>query len=324
MLSISFIVPVYNGEKYIERCLRSILCLDGISGELIVINDGSTDNSMDIVDSTIISYNTNNFNIIVESQSNSGVAYTRNRGIHLATKEYVSFVDQDDYLLPGFTKQFQDYCNMDYDMIIGGFCRKDENGKLIKEFVPTEDEFSKYCLTYPWGRIIRKDFLIQTGVAFLKTGIGEDVYFDLVAYSYTKKIKMIRDYSYVWFMNTESVSNTNYVYINKKTDPVITFDKILEDMSVDFTDDFRYVEYYFIKFIVWFLLSNAKKSDYSALLQERDRLFSWLVKHFPQFSKNPSLGLFKPKGDSLFNRLSVSIYIKLYKLNLDKLLLRLL
>lgn len=324
MLSISFIVPVFNGEKYIARCIKSILSLKNISGELIIINDGSTDNSMDIINSIIIPYNINKFNIIIESQQNSGVAYSRNRGINLSTKKYISFVDQDDYLLPEFADQFNKYSDSDYDIIIGGFCRIDKKGKLIKKFIPTNDEFSKFCLTYPWGRIFRKDFLVDNSIKFLKTGIGEDVYFDLVSYSYTDKIKMIHEYSYVWFMNTESVSNTSYVCLTPQVDPLFTFDKIICDMSHEYKDPNKYLEYYFIKFIIWFLLSNSSKSNYDQLIKERSRLFSWLEKNFPDYKLNPSLKLLKPKGDTLINRLVVSVYFKLYKLNLDKSLLKIL
>lgn len=324
MLSISFIIPLYNGEKYIARCLKSILTLNNISGELIIINDGSTDKSIEITRSTITTYNTNNFNIIIESQDNSGVANARNRGIQLATKKYISFVDQDDYLLPEFVTQFQKYSNSNYDIIIGGFCRIDQDGKSIKKFIPTDNEFSKYCLTYPWGRLIKKDFLTANNIKFLKTGIGEDIYFDLVAYSYTYKIKMISNYSYVWFMNTESVSNTSYVYLNKKTDPIFTFNKILSDIPSTNKKNDICLEYYFIKFIIWFLLSNAKKSDYPDIIKERTRLFMWLNTNFPNYMYNPFLKLSMPKGDTLFNRFVVSIYFKLYQFDLDKLLLRIL
>lgn len=324
MLSISFIIPLYNGENYIRRCIKSILSLSNISGELIIINDGSTDKSMEIVNSTIIAYNKNNFNIIIENQSNSGVAAARNRGIILATKEFLSFVDQDDYVLPNFVSIFDIPDISEYDMIIGGYCRKNQNNTLIKKFIPTNADFSKYCLTYPWGRLIRKQFLITNHITFLKTGIGEDIYFNLIAYSYTNRIKMIHDYAYVWYINEQSVSNTEYVYINKKADSIQTFDAILGSMSKDFCDQNRYVEYYFIKYIVWFLLTNAKNSDYHALMSERNRLFAWLEHHYPNYRSNPCLNPFRPKGDSFFNKISVSIYFLLYRLHMDWILLKLL
>lgn len=324
MLSISFIIPLYNGQNYIKRCIKSILSLRDVSGELIIINDGSTDKSMEIVNSTIIAYNKHNFNIIIENQPNSGVASARNRGIILATKEFISFVDQDDYLLPNFPSLFSDHSLGNYDMIIGGYCRKNDHNVLKKKFIPNDASFSKYCLTYPWGRIIRKDFLLKNNIRFLKTSIGEDVYFNLVAYSYTDRIKMVHDYAYVWYINEHSVSNTNYVCINKKIDSIKTFNAILRDMSPDSRSESLYVEYYFIKYIVWFLLNNAKNSDYTLLIRERNRLFSWLDKHYPNYKKNPYLRLLQPKGDSLSNKIAVSTYFLLYRLHLDWIVLKLL
>ena len=324
MLSISFIIPLYNGQNYIKRCIKSILSLRDISGELIIINDGSTDKSMEIVNRAIIAYNKHNFNIIIENQPNSGVAAARNRGITLATKEFLSFVDQDDFLLPNFVSIFDKQDFSEYDMIIGGYCRKAKSNTTTKKFVPTNADFSKYCLTYPWGRLIRRQFLLTNHISFLKTGIGEDIYFNLVAYSYTSRIKMIQDYAYVWYINEQSVSNTEYVYINSKTDSIQTFDAILQDISKDFCDQKRYVEYYFIKYIVWFLLSNAQKSDYKMLITERNRLFTWLKLHYPDYQHNPSLNPLRPKGDSFVNKISVSIYFLLYRLHMDWILLKLL
>lgn len=324
MLSISFIIPLYNGANYIRRCIKSILSLPNISGELIIVNDGSTDHSMEIVNSAIIAYNKYNFNIIIENQTNSGVAAARNRGIILATKEFVSFVDQDDYLLPVFSSLF-DIPNLpDYDMIIGGYCRKDAAGRLKKKFVPSNAAFAKYCLTYPWGRLIRRDFLTANAISFLKTGIGEDIYFNLIAYAYTPRIKMVPGYAYVWFINEHSVSNTDYIHINKKVDSIQTFNAVLRDLPDDNHSPDGFLEYYFIKYIVWYLLTNARNSDYHALIQERNRLFLWLQQHYPNYQHNPYLRLFQPKEDSLFNRLSVSIYFFLYRLHLDKFLLKLL
>lgn len=91
---ISFIVPVYNVEKYLERCIKSILIQKIKDWELILVNDGSTDNSINIINY----YIKNDSRIRVVNSKNFGVSHARNIGIKLATGKYISFIDSDDEL----------------------------------------------------------------------------------------------------------------------------------------------------------------------------------------------------------------------------------
>ncbi len=323
MESISFIIPVYNGAKYIKRCLKSILAQDYNNLELIVIDDGSTDNSLQIINSTITLYNTKKHKTIIKSQSNMGVAEARNLGIKLANSTYISFVDQDDYISTNFCSVFHSALTEEYDIVIGGFLRRNEKGKTTRKMMPVNTPWSKFCFTYPWARIIRRDFLTDNNIKFLKTGIGEDVYFDLVAYSYTDKIKYVTEYVYVWFDNPTSVSNVNYTKVNSYTDPIVTFDKTIKDLCTDSKISHIYLEYYFIKFIVWYILSNLMQSDKQDMLKLNQNLFSWLEKNFSTYKKNPMIGLFKAKGDLFLNNFAVFIYITMHKTKTDKLFISL-
>ena len=90
MSKISVIIPVYNGEKYIQRCVDSVLNQTYSDIEIIVINDGSTDNTENILKS----YS----NIVLINKENEGVSKARNTGLSLAKGDYVYFCDADDYL----------------------------------------------------------------------------------------------------------------------------------------------------------------------------------------------------------------------------------
>ena len=151
----------------------------------------------------------------------------------------------------------------------------------------------------------------------MKTSIGEDVYFDLVAYSYTKNINIISKALYVWFDNPKSVSNSTYKTINSITDPTFTFNAILRDMSATSLIPHDLEEYYFIKFCVWYLLYSAKNSRKSDLIKMRNRLFKWLRNYYPFFMDNKIISPFLPKGDTVFNRIAVWGYCLLYKFGLD-------
>ena len=91
---LSIIVPIYNVDKYLERCIQSILNQKYSNFELILINDGSTDNSINIFNK----YVANNKNIILIDKLNEGVSIARNVGLEKASGEYVTFVDADDYV----------------------------------------------------------------------------------------------------------------------------------------------------------------------------------------------------------------------------------
>ena len=91
---ISIIVPIYNDEKYLKRCIESILKQTYTNIELILINDGSEDKSLEICEE----YKKNDNRIIIVNKENEGVSVARNIGIEKATGELISFVDADDYL----------------------------------------------------------------------------------------------------------------------------------------------------------------------------------------------------------------------------------
>ncbi len=325
MKKLTFILPVYNGEQYILRCLYSVFSQNYPNIELIVINDGSTDNSMKKINYAIKKYNTKNYSVTCIEQENSGVANSRSLGISIARGDYVTFIDQDDYIGKNFCTDFMSIVeNNDYDMVIGGFCRKNASGKTTRAFIPSNHSWAKYCLTYPWARIIKRSFLADNNIHFLKTSIGEDIYFDIIAYAHTDNIYMLRNCSYVWFDNPKSVSNTEYTKISNIVNPIYTFDCIMADLPAENNIEQGYLEYYFIKFIVWFLLTNVRNSSYKDILSMHDKLFSWLEKNFPHYKSNKLIGVFTPKGDTTFNRIAVTGYIQLHKLNMDTLLLRLL
>ena len=111
---ISFIIPIYNTEKYINNCIESIVNQGLENYEIILIDDGSTDNSSQICDTLSESNN----NIIVYHRKNSGVSASRNFGIKKSTGDKIFFVDSDDTLEPNSLKNIK---SIDYDFICFGY-----------------------------------------------------------------------------------------------------------------------------------------------------------------------------------------------------------
>lgn len=130
---ISFILPVYNGERFVKRCIDSILIQDEIH-ELIVINDGSTDGTANILDAYLSHKNVKIINI-----ENKGVSHARNYGVSFASGIYVRFVDADDYLPEKSSEVFLDHFNEDVCIVIGSSSHFSERDIFLKSYRHVND-----------------------------------------------------------------------------------------------------------------------------------------------------------------------------------------
>ena len=121
MSKVSIIIPVYNSENYIDRCLNSVLNQTYQNFEILVINDGSTDNSQKIIDDYKYKYPEK---IIAIEQENKGVSVTRNESMQRANGKYIMFIDNDDYIEANYVETFlKEAEKEDYDVVIGGYRR---------------------------------------------------------------------------------------------------------------------------------------------------------------------------------------------------------
>lgn len=128
---ISIIVPVYNVEKYIGRCINSILSQSYDNYELILIDDGSSDSSLNICKSFVSD------NVVVISQSNEGVSSARNRGIDIAKGDFISFIDGDDWVEEDYIASFFSDDYLDLNMLyIQGIKREYTNCTKLTDVFP--------------------------------------------------------------------------------------------------------------------------------------------------------------------------------------------
>ena len=157
--SISIIVPVYKVEKYLNRCLDSILAQTFTDWECILIDDGSPDNSGKICDE----YAKKDERFVVIHHENAGVSAARNAGLDIAKGEYITFVDSDDWVENSFLQeQYSDIVSDDYDVCICGFVGK---GKVInRELSVIEAKKNLFTpkgfLGFPWSKIINRQKIL--------------------------------------------------------------------------------------------------------------------------------------------------------------------
>ena len=320
MTKASIIIPVFNSENTLRRCLESILNKTYKEYEVILINDGSTDNSQKLLDEYVKKYPNK---IKSYTQVNSGAATARNKGLKLSNSDYLFFIDNDDYIENDYIETFITAIEATTsDLVIGGYKRVDENGKTLYERKASNNLWTKYMIVTPWARVYKKSALINNNLHFLDMNIGEDVWLNIMA-NLRLKVSTINYTGYNWVDNKTSTSNTLHKGFNKKVDFLPLLKKIQNDtkkLKIQ-TDEKELLEYFFIKTSIYYILHSGKGVQYNFLKIESKKIFHYLKGIFPQYSRNKHLGFLTPKGEYLPTRAIVSIYILLQKLHLENIFL---
>lgn len=206
---ISIIVPIYNVEKYIRTCIESILAQTYRNVEVIIVNDGSTDQSLAVISDLICSHH----NVKVINQKNQGVSVARNTGIDVATGKYIIFVDPDDKIMPGFVSSlYQIADKTGADIVRGSF--RDFNGNIPKGWVPdfnvptncgtiVLDQFLSSNISFAvWSSIYRLDFINSNHIRFTPGIIFfEDGEFTIRAYMLAKLVATSPEPNYAYRIN---------------------------------------------------------------------------------------------------------------------------
>ena len=203
MIKYSIIIPVYNSEKTILRALNSLVYKESYFYEIIIVNDGSFDNSKMIIENFINTHSELNVHLI--NQENVGVSIARNNGINAASGEYIIFLDSDDYFdnrLFDFLRKYND--KLYVDLILFGY--KYENNDRIwrledKDYGIEELLSNKIyieILNTPIGKIFSRDIIKKHKIIFDKDlCYGEDSLFSYTFLSYTDSIAGTNDIFYL-------------------------------------------------------------------------------------------------------------------------------
>ena len=194
---VSIIVPIYNAENYLRRCVDSILNQEYTDFELLLVNDGSTDASGDICEE----YGDQDPRVIVIQKENTGVSDSRNRALDRARGKYLQFLDSDDWITPDATRLFvraaEEYgCDMvisDFYRVVGE--RLSTKGDIEEEGVLTREEFAAHMMENPadfyygvlWNKLYRRDIVEEHNLR-MDTDINwcEDFMFNLEYIRYAK------------------------------------------------------------------------------------------------------------------------------------------
>ena len=214
---ISIIVPIYNAEKYIGRCMKSIYAQTFTDYEVILVNDGSKDQSADICRK----YAQNDSRITFIDKENEGAGSARNAGIKVSKGEYLAFPDADDWFEPQMYKELYDIAKSgDFDIVFSGvnFYSKNKDDTLLfsrtlnceKKSFTTANECRENVMIFfptstifdvPWNKLYKRSVAIKNNVRFSDTRRCQDAMFNIDFYSFANSVASIDKAYYNYIEN---------------------------------------------------------------------------------------------------------------------------
>lgn len=231
---ISVIIPVYNVEKYLDRCLESVLNQTYKNLEIILVDDGSTDNSGNMCDE----YVKKDQRVVVIHKKNGGASTARNVGLDCAQGQYIGFVDSDDWIKLDMYEYLYNLLHAyDADISMCLFTRKQkdmqskicsekvdilEHSDLDKFFYRLNGEASLYGV---YNRLYKRKTI--SGIRFMENKITEDVLYTYQVYKEAKRLVVSNLVKYYYFMNESGVTRSQLCF--KDLDLLEMWDWIVED-----------------------------------------------------------------------------------------------
>lgn len=318
MKKVSIIFPVYNVEKYISKAIESVQKQTYVEFELLIIIDGSPDNSKKIA----LEYSQNDNRIMVLEKKNGGLSDARNYGLEHATGDYIYFMDSDDWIEPKLLEdniRMIEECNLDF--IVFGYYQDNLNnldemldftevtpqlGELIKGdknlFL---DSNTLGLLGYAWNKIYRRDFIEKNNFRFEKgVSLVEDILFNTQLYVEADRI-VFNKKPYYHYINREVVTlmktfHSNSFELKKEKNKALyhflnawNFNEIDKTLANSLVAGFRYCVHNLFKYknqlSFWEKIDFIKHMlndkdityliDYYAAETTKDRIYAFLVKN---------------------------------------------
>lgn len=225
---ISIIVPVYNSEKTLRECINSILCQSYCDFEVIIIDDGSTDNSPVICREMA----EQDERVVVIHVENQGVSHARNVGMKKSKGDYICFVDSDDTIKPDYLEYlYSNIVSSAADIVTCNFIQENRGGeKRIYKLIDVESEIVNPCdkikdclddkiYTFTvWGKLFKRTAIGE--ITFSKLSFSEDAQFFRRVFLSAGKVKLLTYEGYVYVLNDSSVTNDSSRNFERKIDDI--------------------------------------------------------------------------------------------------------
>ena len=309
---VSIIVPVYGVEKYIDKCLDSLVKQSLKEIEIIVVNDGTKDNSQKIIDKYVKKYPDKIKSYIKE---NGGQGSARNYGLKKAMGEYIGYVDSDDFVEKDMYKKLYNKANEnDYDIVVCGNYNVSEDYKTKNIDTFTNDYntdlenvfFGKMAV---WNKIYKRDILIKNKLEFKEKVWYEDLAFTLKAIMNSNTFAFIDEPLYDYLIREGSTMNNSNVQRNLEI--LDAFNDILSYIQHNKKEEyfskieFLAIDHIYISAIVRVLKADA---DYKVKRETIKKLIDYMNKKFPNYKNNKYINSLSKKRKIVYKLINMKMY----------------
>lgn len=289
MLKVSIIIPIYNAEKYIERCIESCLAQTFENIEIIAINDGSSDNTKNILSK----YNENP-KVCIYNNKNHGISYTRNFGITKSTGDFIMFVDSDDYLESQMIELlYNKAIKNDLDVVVCDYfeivAKKRKKIKIVQfDNCSLLDNLNLVfeINASPWNKLFKSELIKKCNLRFPCNLKYEDLGYIPILLLNSKRIGKVNQclYNYIIRSNSETTTVDNKVF-----DIFVILNILYDNYKKYGIHNSSEVEYLFIKKLSIYNLQQKYNKDNKNAIAFINKSFQYLYNKYPNWQKNKYL-----------------------------------
>ncbi len=288
MKKVSVIIPVFNCEKYIEKCILSVINQSYENIEILIINDGSTDDTKKILEKF-------SEKCIIHNNKNNGIGYSRNYGIKKATGDYITFLDSDDYYETNYISKLVSYAEKyKLDMVVCDIKKVNENYELIgyertNNFNNTSLKNNPNLLLDislgPVNKLYSKSLFGDKNNRFLENSKYEDAYLLPMLIAQASKIGKINNvyYNYLIRANSQTTTMNSSVF-----DIINVFEKVNKYLkTLSYYEEIKiHIEYLNIRTMFRYTLQQKNQKDKHIANNFIDKAFEFLDSNFLYWRKN--------------------------------------
>lgn len=309
---LSIIVPVYGVEKYIDKCLNSLVKQSLKEIEVIVVNDGTKDNSQKIIDKYVKKYPDKIKSYIKE---NGGQGSARNYGLKKASGEYIGYVDSDDFVEKDMYKKLYNKAKENnYDIVVCGNYNvsEDYQNKNIDAFINnynTDLENIFFGKMAVWNKIYKRDILIKNKLEFKEKVWYEDLAFTLKAIMNSNTFAFIDEPLYDYLIREGSTMNNSNVQRNLEI--LDAFNDILSYIQHNKKEEyfskieFLAIDHIYISAIVRVLKAEA---DDKVKRETINKLLDYMNKKFPNYKNNKYINTLSKNRKIIYKLINIKMY----------------
>ena len=311
MSDISIIIPAYNAEKYMRKCLDSLIHQTKKELEFIIVNDGSTDSTEEIIKSY------QDKRIKYFKNKNQGIGKTRNFGLTKATAKYILFLDSDDYLeKTACERLYQKIENDDLDVVICDFYKEWENGNIEEIHTPhfenaslkeNPDILTEYLC--PWAKIYKRSLLEENKIKFVENLKYEDAPFVIETLVKAKKIGKIDECLNYYVIHGNSETTVR----DRRCFDILKIIDLMRKQTKNIPELQEKMNQLTVRMITNYTIQQRVQKDKQVGMEFIDQAFDYLKKEVPDYKKNKyykGRGVMKRTIEK--NKWFTKIYCKMY------------